>query len=398
MNVLVPREVVPGETRVAAVPETIVRMVKAGLTVTVESGAGAAARVTDDAYRAAGARVAPLGELDAAYAAADAVVKYHPPRPDEAARLRAGALLVSFLWPLEHADAVRAIAGRGASAFALDLLPRISRAQKMDALSSQANIAGYKAVILAAEALPRILPLMMTPAGTITPAKVLVMGAGVAGLQAIATAKRLGAVVEATDVRYAAKEQVESLAARFVGLPPEKDLEDAGGYAKEPSADFLRRQKELMARHVAGADAVITTALIPGRPAPRLVTAEMVEAMAPGSVIVDLAAERGGNCELTRPGEVYETPNGVRILGHRNVAALVPGVASLMYARNVEKCLLHLLKDGAFVLDEADEITRGALVLARGRVLNEKVAAALAAGGAGGPGAAGAEEAVSDVG
>jgi NAD(P) transhydrogenase subunit alpha len=251
----------------------------------------------------------------------------------------------------------------------------------MDALSSQANIAGYKAVIIAAELLPKMFPLMMTPAGTITPAKVMIMGAGVAGLQAIATARRLGAVVEATDVRAAVKEQVESLGAKFVGLPPEPGMEDAGGYAKEQSADFLRRQQELVRKHVVAADVVITTALIPGRPAPRLVGADMVREMAAGSVIVDLAAERGGNCELTRPGEIA-VENGVTIVGHRNVPALCPVVSSQMYARNVEKCLLQFWTKDGLAIDMNDEIAKGAIVTHEGSVRHAPSAERVAALGA----------------
>ncbi len=377
-RIFVSRESTPGETRVAATPETVARFVKAGFDVAVEPDAGAASSASDENYRKAGAGIIDRAE---GLAGADVVLTVQPIAAADARALKQGALLVGFLWPLENLEAVRELAARGVTAFAMDLLPRISRAQKMDALSSQANIAGYKAVIVAAELLPKMFPLMMTPAGTITPAKVMIMGAGVAGLQAIATARRLGAVVEATDVRAAVKEQVESLGAKFVGLPPEPGMEDAGGYAKEQSADFLRRQQELVRKHVVAADVVITTALIPGRPAPRLVGADMVREMAAGSVIVDLAAERGGNCELTRPGEIA-IENGVTIVGHRNVPALCPVVSSQMYARNVEKCLLQFWTKDGLAIDMNDEIAKGAIVTHAGSVRHAPSAERVAALGA----------------
>lgn len=377
--VFIPRETTPGETRVAAVPDTARRLAKLGLEVRVQSGAGDAAGLPDDRYADAGATI--VTDADAARAQADAVFQVDPPTVAQARAMKPGAVLVSFLWPLARPDVVAALVERRVTAFALDRVPRISRAQAMDALSSQANIAGYKAALLAADALPRLLPLLMTAAGTITPARFVVMGAGVAGLQAIATARRLGAVVEVSDVRRAAKEQVESLGARFIDVDGAEDLEGAGGYAKEASADFLERQRAEVARRVANADAVITTALIPGRPAPRLITDDMVRAMRPGSVIVDLAAEQGGNCEATVAGQVV-VRHGVRILGHRNLPAMVPFHASDMYARNVLNIALHLFPKGAATLDFDDEITAGAVVVHDGAVRAPDVAAAGGGGAA----------------
>lgn len=368
----IPKETHPGETRVAAVPDTVRRLAKLGLKVQVQVGAGAAAGLPDERYADAGATIAPDA---AAQGVADLVARVNPPTPDEARAMKPGALLVSFLWPLAHPDVVAALVDRRVTAFAMDRIPRISRAQSMDALSSQANIAGYKAALLAADALPRLMPLLMTAAGTITPARFVVMGAGVAGLQAIATARRLGAVVEVSDVRRVVKEQVESLGARFIEVEGAEDLEGAGGYAKEAPAEFLARQRAEVAKRVAAADAVITTALIPGKPAPKLVSEEMVRSMRPGSVLVDLAAEQGGNCELTVPGEVVER-HGVRIIGHRNLPALVPFHASDMYARNILNVALHLFPKGATTLDFEDEITAGSVVVHDGAVRPPDVAAA----------------------
>jgi NAD(P) transhydrogenase subunit alpha len=374
----IPRETTPGETRVAAVPDTVRRLAKLGLEVQVQSGAGAAAGLLDERYADAGATIVPDAST---LGGADIVARVNPPTADEARAMKPGALLVSFLWPLARPDVVAALAERRVTAFAMDRIPRISRAQSMDALSSQANIAGYKAALLAADALPRLMPLLMTAAGTITPARFVVMGAGVAGLQAIATARRLGAVVEVSDVRRVVKEQVESLGARFIEVEGAEDLEGAGGYAKEASADFLERQRAEVAKRVAAADAVITTALIPGRPAPKLVSGDMVRSMRPGSVIVDLAAEQGGNCELTVPGEVVER-HGVRVIGHRNLPAMVPFHASDMYARNILNVALHLFPKGTATLDFEDEITAGSVVVHDGAVRAPDVAAAGGGGAA----------------
>ncbi|HBL31262.1 MAG TPA: Re/Si-specific NAD(P)(+) transhydrogenase subunit alpha [Acidobacteria bacterium] len=366
-NVFIPREQRPGETRVAATPETVKRMTKAGLTVTLERGAGAAAFFPDSEYEAAGARL----EDDAArgWSGADAVLAVTPPSPEAVAGLRKDALLVSFLAPHRETGLVRALAAGGASSLAMELIPRITRAQSMDALSSQANIAGYKAVLLAAVHLPKYCPLLMTAAGTVKPARFVIMGAGVAGLQAIATARRLGAIVEVSDIRPAVKEQVQSLGARFIDLPTAESGEGTGGYAREMGEDFLRRQREIVLQHVSQADAVITTALIPGKPAPRLVTREMVEAMRPGSVIVDLAVEQGGNCELSKAGEDV-VHGGVTLLGPANLAATLPHDASALYARNVWALLQLLWKDGQLVVDTADEVIAGCLLTHEGRVVH----------------------------
>ena len=366
MRVGVPKETLAGERRVALVPEAARGLVKGGLEVVVESGAGASAFFSDAIYMDAGAKA-----TDAATAlGSDAVLKVQPPTPDEVGRLRAGAVLISFLQPATSADVVAALAKQKVSAFSLDLVPRISRAQSMDALSSQAGIAGYKSVLLAANHLPKFFPLLMTAAGTVAPARVLVMGAGVAGLQAIATSRRLGAVVEAYDVRPAVKDEVHSLGATFLELPLEAQ-EGTGGYAREQSEDFLRRQRELIGDRVAASDVVITTAAIPGRKAPILVTADMVRRMRPGSVIVDLAAETGGNAELTKPGEIIQV-GGVTIDGTRNLPSTMPVHASQLYSKNVSTLLLLLVKDGALKLDFNDEIVKGACVTYDGAIVNPR--------------------------
>ena len=372
-KVFIPRERRPGETRVAATPETVRRMAKLGLEPLVEAGAGEASLFRDADFEAAGARL--VADAAEAWKTADVVLKVAPPEAtNEAGRLKPGAVLIGFLAPHRELEMVRLLAAGGATSFALELLPRVTRAQPMDALSSQASIGGYKAVLLAAWRLPKYLPLLMTAAGTIKPARVVVMGAGVAGLQAIATAKRLGAVVEVSDVRPAVKEQVESLGGRFIELPLAESGEGQGGYAREMGEDFLRRQREIVQRHLAAADAVITTALVPGKPAPRLITAEMVRAMRPGAVIVDLAVEQGGNCELSQPDrEVLE--NGVLILGPSNLAAAMPHDASLLYARNVFALLQILLdKEGKLAPDLNDEILAGALLTHGGTVVHKPTA------------------------
>jgi NAD(P) transhydrogenase subunit alpha len=370
-NILVPRERRPGETRVAATPETVKRMVKEGFHVTIEAGAGTAAFFPDADYETAGATVTSSPD----WKQADVVLRVAAPdaadaadaAPAEFAQLRPGALLISFLAPHRNLAAVRSLAEGNVTALAMELIPRITRAQNMDALSSQASIAGYKAVLLAAVHLPRYMPLLMTAAGTIKPARLVVMGAGVAGLQAVATARRLGAVVEVSDVRAAVKEQVESLGGRFIDLPQMESAEGTGGYAKQMSEDFLKKQREIVAQRVAAADAVITTALIPGKPAPRLVTAEMVRSMRPGSVIVDLAAEQGGNCELSQADrEVVES--GVHILAPTNLPATLPHDASTLYAKNVLALLLSLTKGGAIQIDTADEVVAGTLLTHAGKI------------------------------
>ncbi len=367
MKVFVPKERRAGETRVAATPETVKKLVAEGVAMTVEAGAGEGAHFPDGAYREAGAAVVPGADGDG-WADAALVLKVAPPTPEEAARLAPGAVLVGLLAPHRNLDAVRVLAERGVSALAMELLPRITRAQPMDALSSQASIAGYKAALLAAARLDRYFPLLMTAAGTIPPSRVVVMGAGVAGLQALATARRLGAVVEVSDVRPAVKEQVESLGGKFIDLPMAESGEGAGGYAREMGEDFLRRQREIVHQRVAKADAVIATALVPGKRAPLLLPRAMVEAMRPGAVVLDLAAVEGGNCELTRPDEEV-VHGGVTILGPTNLAASMPHDASTLYARNVLALVKELLADGALRLDpEGDEIVAGALLTHGGEV------------------------------
>jgi NAD(P) transhydrogenase subunit alpha len=367
VRVGVPRETLPGERRVAVVPDVAKRLADLGLEVAVESGAGGGAGFSDDAYRDAGAElVAGPGSV----LGADVVLKVQAPTLEEVRMLKRGALLVSFLQPATQAEVVEALAQQGVTAFSLELLPRISRAQSMDALSSQASLAGYKAVLMAANRLGKFFPMLMTAAGTIAPARVLVLGAGVAGLQAIATARRLGAVVEAYDVRPAVKEEVQSLGARFVELEIESQ-EGQGGYAGEQSEEFLRRQRELLAERVGAADVVVSTAAIPGRRAPVLVTGDMVRGMRAGSVIVDLAAETGGNVELTSPGKVVDV-GGVTIDGTLNVPSTVPLHASQLYSRNLFNLLQHLLKEGEIQIDFEDEITRGCCVTYQGQVVHER--------------------------
>jgi NAD(P) transhydrogenase subunit alpha len=365
MIVSVPKEVAPGERRVALVPDLVPKLAKAGVEVVVQPGAGEAAGFPDAAYREQGARLGP----DAL--AGDVVLKVQPPSPEEAGAFKEGATLIGFLQPYTNAAGIRALADRRVTAFAMELMPRITRAQPMDALSAMSTVSGYKAVLIAANHLPKLFPLLMTAAGTVTPARVFVLGAGVAGLQAIGTAKRLGAIVEAYDTRPVVKEQVESLGAKFVSLELEtRDAEARTGYAKEQSEEFYRRQRELMAGRVAAADVVITTALVPGRRAPVLVTGEMVRGMRPGSVVVDLAAEQGGNCELTEPGRDV-VKHGVVLAGPTNLPSTLPFHASQLYARTVTNYLGHLLKGGEVRLDLDDELTRGPLVTHQGEVVHE---------------------------
>jgi NAD(P) transhydrogenase subunit alpha len=374
VKVAIPKERAPDEHRVALVPDTAAKLKAASLEVSVESGAGAGAFIPDGAFEAAGVKVVKaagplLGD-------ADAVLKVQAPMIEEVGLLKSGSVLISFLQPATQADVVRALAKRGVTAFSLELLPRISRAQSMDALSSQASAAGYKAVLMAAGRLGKFFPMMMTAAGTVPPARVLVMGAGVAGLQAIATARRLGAVVSAYDVRPAVKEEVQSLGATFIELALESQ-QGEGGYAREQSEEFLRKQRELIGEHVAKSDVVITTAAVPGRRAPLLVTGDMVKAMRPGSVVVDLAADTGGNVELTQAGKDLDV-GGVTIIGTRNVPSTMPLHASQLFARNVMNLLLHLVKDGAITLDFQDEITKGSCVTHGGEIVNERAKQLLA--------------------
>ncbi len=379
MRISIPRERRSGETRVAAVPDTVVKLVGLGAEVVVEAGAGAGASIPDRAFAEAGAVIAP--DAAAALAEADVVFKVRRPLsaaeggPDELAMMKEGALLVALLEPHSSGEQIKAYASAGIVAFAMELMPRISRAQSMDVLSSQSNLAGYRAVIDAAEAFGRAMPMMMTAAGTMAPARVFVLGAGVAGLQAIATARRLGAIVSATDVRPAVREEIESLGAKFVGLEDAR-AQTEEGYAREMSEDYLRRQSELVHETLKGQDIAICTALIPGRPAPLLISEAMVRDMKPGSVIVDLAVEAGGNCALSRPGEVVEV-DGVRILGHLNVPGRIAVDASAMYAKNLLNFITPLIdsESGALAIDWEDEIVAGTLITRDGAVVHPSLKA-----------------------
>jgi len=368
-SLFIPTETSPSETRVAATPETVSRFVRQGVQVLVERGAGAAASYTDAAYEEAGATLCG----PEAWESAEVVAKVQPPSMEEAAWLSKGCLLVCMVIPSAQQELVKALQAGGVTCLALDLVPRITRAQSMDVLSSQATISGYKAVLLAATHLGKLCPLLMTAAGTVKPAKVVIFGAGVAGLQAIATARRLGCVVEATDVRLAAKEQVESLGATFIEVEGAEDLEDEGGYAKEASEEFLQRQREEVARRVAEAHIVITTAQIPGRAAPVLVPEEMVRSMQDGSVIVDLAVESGGNCTLSKPDEVV-TEHGVTIVGTKNLPATVPADASNLFSKNVLALLKPFIAEGALTLDFEDEVIAGCVLTHEGAVTHAPTA------------------------
>jgi NAD(P) transhydrogenase subunit alpha len=373
VSVGVPKETAPLERRVALVPETVQRLVKEGVEVVVEHGAGEGAYLGDAEFEKAGARIGGRTEVYASRV----IARVQPPPADELGLLAGEHVIVGFLRPLDDPAGTARLAQTGVTALAMELVPRTTRAQKMDALSAMATIAGYRAVLLAAEALPKFFPLLTTAAGTVRPAKVLVLGAGVAGLQAIATARRLGAVVSAYDVRAAAAEQVESVGGRFVELDFDTTgAEGGGGYAAALDADRQRRQLELLVPHVGDSDVVICTALVPGMPAPPLVSEDAVRAMAPGSVIVDLAAPNGGNCALTRRGGVAEV-GGVRIFGPLNLPAEMPVHASQMYARTVAAMIGEFVKDGAFLTDFDDEIFKGACVTHGGQVVNDRVRAML---------------------
>lgn len=374
-RLLVVRETAEGEARVAASPETVKKLKAADFEVVVEQGAGLRASFTDARFEEAGARLA--GDRDAALAEADIVLTVQGLSAEDCAKLKAGAQLVGFLDPFGADATLRTLAERKLTGVSMEMVPRISRAQSMDALSSQASIAGYKAVLLAAASLDKYCPLLMTAAGTIQPARVVIMGAGVAGLQAIATARRLGAVVEVSDIRPAVKEQVESLGGRFIDVPLEEGGEDAGGYAKAVSEDFLKKQQAIVRERVIAADIVITTALVPGRKAPRLITAEMVQSMREGAVIVDLAITHGGNCELSEAGESVQ--EGVRILAPLNIAATMALDASQLYARNVLALLQHYQKTG---LDFEDAIVAGATLVHGGEIRHPAVRERLGLGAA----------------
>lgn len=366
MRVFVPRERTEGETRVALVPEGVKKLLKSGFSVQIESGAGTAAHILDEAYTEVGAEVVP--DFSAA-GGADVVLKVAPFSVEEAEQLKEASVAIGFMAPYANLDMVKKLAERKVTCFAMELVPRISRAQGMDALSSQASLGGYKAVLLAAAALDKYFPLLMTAAGTIQPARVVVLGAGVAGLQALATARRLGAVVEVSDIRPEVKEQIESLGGKFIDLPLEEVEQGEGGYAKEVTKEFLEKQQAIVADRLAEADVAITTALVPGRPAPKLISAATVERMRAGAVIVDMAVAQGGNCELSQQGETVEK-HGVIIIGPDNLPATVPGDASVMYSRNVYAVLNHIAKKAELSLDLEEEITRGALLTHEGQVMH----------------------------
>jgi H+-translocating NAD(P) transhydrogenase subunit alpha len=382
LKVCVPKEITPGERRVALVPDAVSKLSAAGFEVLVETGAGAEAFLDDGAYEEAGARVVSGSEqlLSSGGIVAKVQKPLYDGERDELGSMPRGAALVGFLQPLGDNELVRRLVDKGITSFAMEAIPRTTRAQSMDALSSQASVAGYRATLAAATKFERFFPMLVTAAGTAAPARVLVLGAGVAGLQAIATAKRLGAVVEAYDVRPAVKEEVESLGARFVEIEGKQEGDGAAGeYAKELPEETQRRQRELLAERVARSDCVITTAAVPGRPAPKLITAEMVATMRRGSVIVDVAAETGGNCELTEPGTVVDR-DGVKIDGTLNLPSEMPFHASLLYANNVTNLLLHLAPEGELKVDLEDEITAGCCITHDGRIVNERVREAVEGG------------------
>lgn len=364
--IFVPKEVRDNETRVAAMPATVKRFVSDEFEVMIESDAGEGSCTSNAEFEAEGAKIV---DANTGYSNADLVFMVNPPTEEQIEQTKAGSTIVSFLYPMTNTDLVQKAKDKGVNIYAMDAVPRISRAQKLDALSSQANLAGYKAVLLAAAELPKIFPLLMTAAGTIRPAKVVIMGAGVAGLQAIATAKRLGAVVDVSDIRPAVKEQVQSLGAGFIEVPTDENLETEGGYAKEASAEFLAKQKEITRQYLVDADVIITTALIPGKPAPRLVSEDVVKDMRAGSVIVDLAAEQGGNCELTEKGEIV-TKHGVKIFGIQNLPGTLPVNASDIYAKNILNVILDNLdkKSKAFEWNFEDEIVEQAMVVFNGEI------------------------------
>lgn len=377
MKIAVLRETAEHELRVPIVPDSVKRFAQKKIDVVVEAGAGARSLAADADYEKDGAKVE--ANAKAVIDSADAIVRLKTPTLEDVAQLKEGSVLVAPLLPLVNHDLVKALAARKISAFSVDAIPRTTLAQMMDVLSSQATCAGYYAVVLAAAKLPKFLPMLITAAGTIAPATALILGAGVAGLSAIGTARRLGARVEAFDVRKVAKEQVESLGAKFVEVDADEDAQTAGGYAKEVSAEYKQKQSELLAKHVGKADIVITTALIPGRRAPVLITADMVKAMKPGSVIVDLAAEQQGNCELTEAGKTV-VKHGVTIIGDVNLTSHLAVHASHMYSRNMEKFFFHLTKDGAMKFDMNDEITAGCLITHGGEIVQAKTKEAINGG------------------
>lgn len=376
MIIAVPKEILPGEKRVAVTPDVSSKLIKAGFEVHIQKGAGLEAGFIDEKYTASGARV--VDDLKKLYADADIILKVQRPlvhpelKQDELDLFKKGSLLITFLYPLNYSETAGKCAEKGIDAISMDFIPRTTLAQKMDALSSQANLAGYKSVLLAANHLGKIFPLMMTAAGTISPAKVVIMGAGVAGLQALGTAKRLGAVVEVSDIRSAVKEEVQSLGGKFIEVETDEEMQDEGGYAKEASEEFLKKQKELIFKHITEADVVITTALVPGKKAPVLVTAEMVKNMREGSVILDMAVEFGGNCELSEKDKVVNK-HGVTIIGESNLPSLVPFHSSEMYAKNLLALISYIGKEGKIEINPEDEITKGCLITHKNEVVNPRI-------------------------
>lgn len=375
MKIAVPKETKVKENRVALSPDVVKDLVKKGFTVTIEKGAGENSYFNDDTYTAAGASVA---DRKSVFSGADVVMSVNAPGAEEISWMKKGGILLSFMYAATHPELVDACVKAGVSAFSVDAIPRISRAQKMDALSSQANLAGYKSVIIAADALGKIFPLMMTAAGTIKPSKIVIMGAGVAGLQAIATGKRLGAIVEVSDIRPETKEQVMSLGGKFIEVTGDNSIKIEGGYVKGVSEEFLKKQQELIAKHVADADIVITTALIPGKKAPLLISEAMVKSMKNGSVIVDMAVEQGGNVAGSELNKTV-VKNGVRIIGESNLPSLLPLNASELYAKNIATFLLHLATKDGFKWEMEEEITKGSLIVHNGVAVHPTVAKAVTA-------------------
>ncbi|MFO7524097.1 MAG: Re/Si-specific NAD(P)(+) transhydrogenase subunit alpha [Ignavibacteriaceae bacterium] len=370
MIISIPKETIAGENRVACVPDVASKLIKAGYEVQIEKDAGLTAGFRNEQYEKSGAKI--IENSDQLFSNADVVLKVQKPTNDEMKKIKKGTLLISFIYALHYPEIAKDCAQNGIDLIAMEMVPRTTLAQKMDALSSQANLAGYKSVLLAANHLGKIFPLMMTAAGTISPARVVIMGAGVAGLQALGTAKRLGAVVEVSDIRSAVKEEVQSLGGKFIEVETTEDMQDERGYAKEASEEFLRKQKELIFKHITEADIVITTALVPGRKAPVLVTEEMVKNMKPGSVVLDMAVEFGGNCEVSENGKTVKK-HGVTIIGEPNLPSLVPTHASEMYSKNILSLIQHIGKEGKIELKLEDEIVKGCLLTRNGEVINDRI-------------------------
>ena len=370
MVIGVPKEILEGENRVAVVPDVASKLIKSGFQIIIEKDAGLKAGFTNDKYESAGAKV--IENVEELYNSSDVILKVQKPNKNEIDLIKRDTLLITFLYPLHYYDLAKECAQRGIDIISMDMIPRTTLAQKMDALSSQANISGYKSVLITANLLGKIFPLMMTAAGTISPAKVVIMGAGVAGLQALGTAKRLGAIVEVSDIRPAVKEEVQSLGGKFIEVETDASMEDERGYAKEASEEFLKKQKELIFKHVTEADIVITTALVPGKKAPILITEEMVKNMREGAVILDMAVEFGGNCEVSEKGRTIKK-YGVTIVGEPNLPSLVPFHASEMYSKNILNLLTYISKDGKIELKLEDEIVKGSLITYKGEVINSRV-------------------------